>query len=219
MRERIIIANWKMNGTLESARAWIEAYRTLPAAANCRAVLCAPFVYLPEIVERLRGTPLEVGAQDVNENPSGAYTGEISAGMLADIGVSWCIVGHSERRRYYGDTDNRVAMKALAAAKAGIQEGDVITKLGDDEITSADGLIIALRSHEVGEKVEITLMRGKEEKKVTVELGSDEELRSQQQDDSATDTGNGGITDEQLRQYLEELLGQQGQGQGNGQGF
>lgn len=97
------------------------------------------------------------------------------------------------------------------AAKAGIQEGDVITKLGDDEITSADGLIIALRSHEVGEKVEITLMRGKEEKKVTVELGSDEKLQNQQQDDSATDTGNGGITDEQLRQYLEELLGQQGQ--------
>ena len=105
------------------------------------------------------------------------------------------------------------------AAKAGIQEGDVITKLGDDEITSADGLIIALRSHEVGEKVEITLMRGKEEKKVTVELGSDEELQNQQQDDSSTDTGNGGITDEQLRQYLEELLGQQGQGQGYGQGF
>ena len=105
------------------------------------------------------------------------------------------------------------------AAKAGIQEGDVITKLGDDEITSADGLIIALRSHEVGEKVEITLMRGKEEKKVTVELGSDEELQNQQQDDSATDTGNGSITDEQLRQYLEELLGQQGQGQGYGQGY
>lgn len=105
------------------------------------------------------------------------------------------------------------------AAKAGIQEGDVITKLGDDEITSADGLIIALRSHEVGEKVEITLMRGKEEKKVTVELGSDEELQNQQQDDSSPDTGNGGITDEQLRQYLEELLGQQGQGQGYGQGF
>ncbi|MFR7670713.1 MAG: hypothetical protein ACLU0O_08570 [Collinsella sp.] len=81
-----------------------------------------------------------------------------------------------------------------------------MTKLGDDEITSADGLIIALRSHEVGEKIEITLMRGKEEKKVTVELGSDEELQNQQQDDSATDTGNGGITDEQLRQYLEELL-------------
>ena len=105
------------------------------------------------------------------------------------------------------------------AAKAGIQEGDVITKLGDDEITSADGLIIALRSHEVGEKVEITLVRGKEEKKVTVELGSDEELQNQQQDDSSTDTGNGGITDEQLRQYLEELVGQQGQGQGYGQGF
>ena len=106
-----------------------------------------------------------------------------------------------------------------AGDKAGLKLGDVITKLGDDEISSADGLIIALRSHEVGEKVEITLMRGKEEKKVTVELGSDEELQNQQQDDSATDTGNGGITDEQLRQYLEELLGQQGQGQGYGQGY
>ena len=111
--------------------------------------------------------------------------------------------------------------KGGAGEKAGLQLGDVITKLGDDEITSADGLIIALRSHEVGEKVEITLMRGKEEKKVTVELGSDEELQNQQQDDSSTDTGNGGITDEQLRQYLEELLGQQsqGQGQGYGQGY
>ena len=120
MRERIIVANWKMNGTLESTRAWIDAYRSLPAADGCRAVLCAPFVYLPEIVDRLRGTALEVGAQDANENPSGAYTGEVSAGMLADIGIDWCIVGHSERRRYFGDTDNRVAMKALALAKAGI---------------------------------------------------------------------------------------------------
>ena len=105
------------------------------------------------------------------------------------------------------------------AAKAGIEKGDVITKLGDEEITSADGLIIALRSHEVGEKVEITLMRGKEEKKVTVELGSDEDLQnSAQQDDSSTDTGNGGISNEELRQYLEELLGGQNQ-QGQGQGF
>lgn len=121
MRERIIVANWKMNGTLESTRAWIDAYRSLPAADGCRAVLCAPFVYLPEIVDRLRGTALEVGAQDANENPSGAYTGEVSADMLADIGIDWCIVGHSERRRYFGDTDNRVAMKALALAKAGIK--------------------------------------------------------------------------------------------------
>ena len=121
MRERIIVANWKRNGTLESTRAWIDAYRSLPAADGCRAVLCAPFVYLPEIVDRLRGTALEVGAQDANENPSGAYTGEVSAGMLADIGIDWCIVGHSERRRYFGDTDNRVAMKALARAKAGIK--------------------------------------------------------------------------------------------------
>ena len=105
------------------------------------------------------------------------------------------------------------------AAKAGIEKGDVITKLGDEEITSADGLIIALRSHEVGEKVEITLMRGKEEKKVTVELGSDEELQNTQQDDSSTDSGSGGLSNEELRQYLEELLGGQGQQGQQGQGY
>ena len=113
------------------------------------------------------------------------------------------------RQRAWLSTDSGAYVASVVedgpAAKAGIQEGDVITKLDDDEITSADGLIIALRSHEVGEKVE-----------VTVELGSDEELQNQQQNDSATDTGNGGITDEQLRQHLEELLGQQGQGYGQG---
>ena len=93
------------------------------------------------------------------------------------------------RQRAWLSTDSGAYVASVVedgpAAKAGIQEGDVITRLGDDEITSADGLIIALRSHEVGEKVEITLVRGKEEKKVTVELGSDEELQNQQQNDSA----------------------------------
>ena len=87
------------------------------------------------------------------------------------------------RQRAWLSTDSGAYVASVVedgpAAKAGIQEGDVITKLDDDEITSADGLIIALRSHEVGEKVEITLMRGKDEKKVTVELGSDEELQNQ----------------------------------------
>ena len=88
------------------------------------------------------------------------------------------------RQRAWLSTDSGAYVASVVedgpAAKAGIQEGYVITKLDDDEITSADGLIIALRSHEVGEKVEITLMRGKDEKKVTVELGSDEELQNQQ---------------------------------------
>ncbi len=121
MRDRIIVDNWKMNGTLESTRAWVNEYRALPVDGSRKAVVCAPFVYLTEMKRMLEGTDLDLGAEDVNENPSGAYTGEISAGMLADIGISWSIVGHSERRTIFGDTDNRVAMKALALVKAGIK--------------------------------------------------------------------------------------------------
>lgn len=109
-----------MNGRAKSCCEWTAAFRTQPAA-RCRFVVCAPFVYLTELAELAEAAGFEPGAQDVNENPDGAYTGEISAGMLADAGMKWCIVGHSERRRYYGDTDNRVAMKALVLAKLGIK--------------------------------------------------------------------------------------------------
>ena len=120
MRDRIVIANWKMNGSREANARWTDEFLSSPQPA-CRTVVCAPFVYLGELALRALGTHLEVGAEDVNENPAGAFTGEISAGMLHDIGMSCAIVGHSERRTLYGETDNRVAMKALALVKAGLK--------------------------------------------------------------------------------------------------
>ncbi len=102
------------------------------------------------------------------------------------------------------------------AAEAGLQKGDVVTKMGDEEITSADSLIIAIRSYDVGDKVELTVYRGKEEKKIEVTLGSDEELQKSQStsgdssstgDNTNSDGSGNGLSQDQLRQYLEELLG------------
>lgn len=119
MRDRIVIANWKMNGSREANRLWAEAFLALPAPA-CRTAVCAPFIYLPGLITSFEGSPLLVGAEDVNEFASGAYTGETSAGMLADFGIRLAIIGHSERRRLFGDTDERVAAKAVALQQAGI---------------------------------------------------------------------------------------------------
>lgn len=120
MRDRIVIANWKMNGSREANRLWAEEFLAMPAL-GCRAAVCAPAIYLPELAQSLEGSPVETGAEDVNEHASGAYTGEISAGMLADFGIRLAIIGHSERRRLYGDTDARIAAKAQALAAHGIR--------------------------------------------------------------------------------------------------
>ena len=97
------------------------------------------------------------------------------------------------------------------ADKAGLQKGDVVTKCDDTDITSADSLIIALRSYEVGDKVTLTVMRGKDEKKLEVTLGSDEKLQQEQQDNSESDGSGNGMTREEMLEYLEQLFGGQGQ--------
>ena len=96
-----------------------------------------------------------------------------------------------------------------------------MTKVNDTEVTSAASLIIALRSYDVGDKVTLTVQRGKSEEKVEVKLGSDEKLQQEQQDESGNNDQSNGLTQDQLRQYLEELLGggQQGQGQDQSQGL
>lgn len=121
MRERIVIANWKMNGSREANALWVKNFLAEPVRLSCRTVVCAPFIYLPGLTEACRDTSIEIGAEDVNENSSGAFTGEVSAAMLADFGIRFAIVGHSERRRLYGETDNRVAMKAVTLVKNGIR--------------------------------------------------------------------------------------------------
>ena len=121
VRRSLVAANWKMNGSLSANKAWVD--RVLPGlpAGGVSTLLCAPYVYLPSLAEMIRGSTLMLGAQNVSAEVKGAFTGEISAAMLFDIGVRWCIIGHAERRTLYGETDAVVARKAERCAEAGIR--------------------------------------------------------------------------------------------------
>ena len=122
MRKPVMAGNWKMHKTAAEAAAFFEKFAPMIAgAAHAEIVVCPPFVNLPAAVEAARSTNIEIGAQDVFWLKEGAYTGEISAPMLAAIGCRWVIVGHSERRQYFGETDDTVFKKTSAALEAGLQ--------------------------------------------------------------------------------------------------
>ncbi|HEX5768233.1 MAG TPA: triose-phosphate isomerase [Burkholderiales bacterium] len=116
-RARLVAGNWKMHGS----RAWIAALLDALVEENpSSCAVCVPFPYLAQVAERLRGSPIAWGAQSVSEHAAGAYTGEVSASMLAEFGCRYVIVGHSERRQLYGETDGQVAAKFAAARSAGM---------------------------------------------------------------------------------------------------
>lgn len=119
--KKLIAGNWKMNGTREMARsliADIETGLTPDIAKTCDFVVCPPFAYLGQVVEQVSG--VAVGAQDCSAYENGAYTGDVSAGMLDDIGCTYVILGHSERRQYFHETDRGIAVKAERAHAAGL---------------------------------------------------------------------------------------------------
>lgn len=120
MRRPLVAGNWKMNGSSQLITDWVAVFaqQALPSAPEY--LLCPPYVFLPQLHSALKNVPVALGAQDVSEQSSGAFTGEVSAAMLADIGCRYAIVGHSERRSLYGDTDELVALKAKAALQQGI---------------------------------------------------------------------------------------------------
>lgn len=120
-RKPLVAANWKMNGSLAANAAWAEDFLAHRKELSCDVAVFAPYVYLPEMSQFFQGQEIALGAQDVSQYESGAYTGEISARMLVETGCSWTLVGHSERRRLFGDTEEQVAAKCLAAAKAGLR--------------------------------------------------------------------------------------------------
>ena len=121
MRRKLVAGNWKMFGSLAGNERLLDGVlKGLPASAAVEAAVCVPFPYLGQARDRLRGTPLAWGAQNLSQHAQGAYTGEISAAMIVDFGCRFVIVGHSERRSLYGDTDAVVAAKYDAALKAGL---------------------------------------------------------------------------------------------------
>jgi triosephosphate isomerase len=120
-RKTIIAGNWKMNKIASEVKPYFaELHVAMPRAKSCETIICAPFPMLPAALKAAKDSRITVGAQDVSEHKSGAFTGEISADMLADLGVKYAIVGHSERRSYHGETDAQVNAKVHALIERGI---------------------------------------------------------------------------------------------------
>ncbi|MEG1524874.1 MAG: triose-phosphate isomerase [Clostridia bacterium] len=120
MRKPIIAGNWKMNMTPGEAEQLIMELIPLVKDAKCDVVVCPPYVDLVTVGKLLVGTNIKLGAQSIHWAPKGAFTGEVSADMLLSVGVSYAIVGHSERRQYFGETDETVNKRAKAAMDANI---------------------------------------------------------------------------------------------------
>lgn len=117
MRRSLVVANWKMNGSETSNQVLLDALLPQIDGVNCDVVVCPPFAYLSQVDELLDNSDVALGAQNCAVEVSGAFTGEVSATMLRDVGAQYVIVGHSERRALYGESDELVAAK-LAAVKA-----------------------------------------------------------------------------------------------------
>ena len=120
-RKAIIAGNWKMNKTATEAAELIDALIPAVKDAGCEVVICVPFTDLVTAVAKTKGTNIHVGAENVHFEKSGAYTGEISADMLTDLGVEYVVVGHSERRQYFAETDETVNKRAKAALAGGLK--------------------------------------------------------------------------------------------------
>ena len=121
LRKAVIAGNWKMNKTPSEAKALIEEMKPLVKDAACDVVLCVPFIDIPAAIEAAKGSNIKIGAENVHFKSSGAYTGEVSTEMLKEAGVEYVVVGHSERRTYFGETDQTVNLRALAALNAGLK--------------------------------------------------------------------------------------------------
>jgi triosephosphate isomerase (TIM) len=122
MRKPLMAGNWKMYKTAAETTAFFQKFVPMVAESkHAEVVICAPFVNLPTAVDWARSSDIEIGAQDVFWLTEGAYTGEVSAPMLTAVGCRWVIIGHSERRQYFGETDETVLKKTIAALDAGLK--------------------------------------------------------------------------------------------------
>lgn len=115
MRKHVIAGNWKMHKTATEIEQFMDGLHLDLDGEKTEAVICAPFLYVKDMAERAKNSSLHIGAQTMHFEESGAYTGEVSAPMLTDIGVSHVIIGHSERRMYFGETDETVQKKTVQA--------------------------------------------------------------------------------------------------------
>ena len=150
MRKHVIAGNWKMNKTMKEATAFIQEIDNEVLDEQTEAIVCAPFVYLPALVEQAANTKVNIAAQNMHFEEAGAYTGEVSPVMLKDIGVTHVIIGHSERREYFNETNETVNKKTIAAFKHGLQP---IVCVGETLDQKEDNQTLPL----IREQVEIAL--------------------------------------------------------------
>ena len=137
LRKAVIAGNWKMNKTPAEAKELVEGIRPLVKGADCGVVVCVPYVDLPAVLEAVKGSGVGVGAENCHWETAGAFTGEVSAPMLASMGVQYVIIGHSERRTYFGETDATVNKRIRAALNAGL---NVILCVGESLVQREQGI-------------------------------------------------------------------------------
>ncbi len=162
-RRKLVVGNWKMNGDLNGNAALVKSL--IDAAGDDGdavggIAVCVPFPYLSQVATALRGSAIELGAQDVSEYERGAYTGEVSTSMLRDFGCRYAIVGHSERRTWFGDTDERVAQKTQRALDAGITPIVCVGETLDEREQGAATAVVARQLDAVTGRSGAAALRG-----------------------------------------------------------
>ena len=144
MRQTLVAGNWKMNGSLKANQQLLDAVKAgVEAGVNAKVVVCPPAVYLAQAAEMLMGSAISWGGQNLSPEKSGAFTGEISADMLLDLSCQYVIVGHSERRALYGETDEIVADKYAAAQAAGLIPILCVGELLEERESGATEAVVA----------------------------------------------------------------------------
>ena len=146
MRKPIIAGNWKMNKTPEEAAQLVRDLVPLVKDAKCDVVVCTPAVCFAAVKPIIEGTNVKLGAQNVHFKASGAYTGELSADMLKASGCEYVIIGHSERRQYFGETDKTVTLRATAAVKAGLKAIICVGEMQDERVDGYTDIIVTYQT-------------------------------------------------------------------------
>ena len=147
MRKTIIAGNWKMNMTPKAAEEFIKTLAPMVAGLDkCDIVICPPFVDLPVAVAAANGTNIHIGSQNVHFAESGAYTGEISAKMLCEIGTEYVVIGHSERRQYFGETDATVNLRTKAALAAGLKVILCLGEVKDERLAGITDEVVSMQT-------------------------------------------------------------------------
>ena len=121
MRQPMVAGNWKMNGSSDSVKELMNGIKAGIGGANAEVVVCPPFVYIPSVADAIADSGIKLGAQNMCDQDAGAFTGEVSGPMLKDVGCEYVIIGHSERRAMYGETDEVTAIKYGAVLKNGLK--------------------------------------------------------------------------------------------------